>query len=664
MSCEDIPSLLDLQKVKKHADDFGRLMGTGEGNSTNEVTGQVRPTYNKVMKNIGFRPGSGDFTTGFTIMPGERDIAWYDPVSLNWYSYLGIIPSPSGLPVAPGTNPVGDVNWKPVTDELLREELSQPDGYMLVGGSASEVSLSELTTEVSSIDTRVTNLEQYQGDTALTAAHASKRLASGSSFQIGAFGDSTMWGARYDNTDLQDPNNPPSQLALAMSYLYGLNVTVSNLAISGSTMRGMIAGTDGSGSTFETKIAPGGSSENILVAYCNHGINDSAQNLNIDQYRQDTISFVRLCRKYGKIPILVTPNPNPPVGGITETQSKRLLNYVNVMRDVAAKLGCDIVDQYKLITESFNIYKPTEIVPDGAHLTSAAYKQTGFNLAIPLISVNSVSLPGDCAGLTNSSYFDNLTNTRQLQTQDVRTGRILSGNRPVSGDEGINFPVMFDLPQKVFSIIGLQWDAAANCKVYDNGVPNGSHYNQRRFGSQSALDWDSDVKFYGRKMAGLHIIGMLFDTVTPGVGNGMTFAGIAIPKIEVASMTPSSSASTPYPAEVASCGDAIYLQSDLPSGVNVRFDDKSGSQMMTIEILSGVLTVKLYNNGSVVQTGTSGTGMTEKTYGIEVITSPTSVTVTLDFVSVTLAVATPLPAMKVSTQLKPYVIKPSHIIPA
>ena len=40
MSCEDIPSLLDLQKVKKHADDFGRLMGTGEGDSTNEVTGQ------------------------------------------------------------------------------------------------------------------------------------------------------------------------------------------------------------------------------------------------------------------------------------------------------------------------------------------------------------------------------------------------------------------------------------------------------------------------------------------------------------------------------------------------------------------------------------------------------------------------------------------------
>lgn len=124
MSCENIPSLLDLQNTKKHADDFGRLMGTGEGDSTNEVTGQVRPTYNKVMKSVGFKPGNGDFTTGFTVMPGERDIAWYDPVSLNWYSYLGVIPT-SGYPVLPGTNPVGSSDWAPRTDESLRSELNR-----------------------------------------------------------------------------------------------------------------------------------------------------------------------------------------------------------------------------------------------------------------------------------------------------------------------------------------------------------------------------------------------------------------------------------------------------------------------------------------------------------------------------------------------------------
>ena len=138
MSCEDIPSLLDLQNTKKHIDDFGRLMGTGTGTSTNEVTGQTRPTYNKVMKSIGFKRGSGDFTTGFTVMPGERDVAWYDPVSSNWYSYLGVIPS-DGYDVAPGTNPVGDSDWSPRTDQLLRYELSGDNGGLIVSFKPSGV---------------------------------------------------------------------------------------------------------------------------------------------------------------------------------------------------------------------------------------------------------------------------------------------------------------------------------------------------------------------------------------------------------------------------------------------------------------------------------------------------------------------------------------------
>lgn len=149
MSCEDIPSLLDLQKVKKHADDFGRLMGTGTGTSTNEVTGQIRPTYNAVMKNLGFKPGSGDFTTGFTVMPSEFDVAWYDPVSKNWYSYLGVIPSPSGHPVAPGTTPVGDANWAPRTDELLRSQLLSKRVYAIdFGRVTSDAAVNTMTIQL------------------------------------------------------------------------------------------------------------------------------------------------------------------------------------------------------------------------------------------------------------------------------------------------------------------------------------------------------------------------------------------------------------------------------------------------------------------------------------------------------------------------------------
>ncbi len=166
MSCEDIPSLLDLQNTKKHVDDFGRLMGVGTGTSTNEVTGQVRPTYNKVIQQLGFKPGSGDFTTGFTVMTGERDVAWYDPVSRNWYSYLGVIPN-SGHDVLPGSNPVGDADWAPRTDQELRGELESngstiedisklktnllsPSGSSQVGyGSSSvEEQLDKLTSDI------------------------------------------------------------------------------------------------------------------------------------------------------------------------------------------------------------------------------------------------------------------------------------------------------------------------------------------------------------------------------------------------------------------------------------------------------------------------------------------------------------------------------------
>lgn len=48
-----------------------------------------------------------------------------------------VFSGPAGA-VAAGTNPVGDINWKPVTDNLLREELADTDGVSLVGGAVSE----------------------------------------------------------------------------------------------------------------------------------------------------------------------------------------------------------------------------------------------------------------------------------------------------------------------------------------------------------------------------------------------------------------------------------------------------------------------------------------------------------------------------------------------
>ena len=145
MSCEDIPSLLDLQKVKKHADDFGRLMGTGEGDSTNEVTGQVRPTYNKVMKGLGYTR-VGTFASGGTLTNGRQTLLWdiADGGDGQEYGWSGAFP-PSGKIVSPGSTPlttggiaVGawmsrfDPELKVQVRESLRRSYAEA-GYDLIG---------------------------------------------------------------------------------------------------------------------------------------------------------------------------------------------------------------------------------------------------------------------------------------------------------------------------------------------------------------------------------------------------------------------------------------------------------------------------------------------------------------------------------------------------
>lgn len=124
---------IDVRDGIDNLQSFDIFMNADE-DTYNQRDGDIVQTVSGALKRTGFKPGSGDFTTGFTVMPGERDIAWYDQVSSNWYSYLGFIPT-DGYPVPPGTNPVGSVDWAPRTDELLRAELSLPGGVGLVGGA-------------------------------------------------------------------------------------------------------------------------------------------------------------------------------------------------------------------------------------------------------------------------------------------------------------------------------------------------------------------------------------------------------------------------------------------------------------------------------------------------------------------------------------------------
>lgn len=147
MSCNDIPSLLDLQKAKLNADDFGRLMGTGTGTSTNGVTGQVRPTYNAVMANLGYTR-VGTFAAGATLLNGRQTLLWdvADGGDGQEYGWSGSF-LPSGKVVPPGSTPLttGGIAvgaWMSRFDPALRVQVREAlrrsyaeAGYNLVDGS-------------------------------------------------------------------------------------------------------------------------------------------------------------------------------------------------------------------------------------------------------------------------------------------------------------------------------------------------------------------------------------------------------------------------------------------------------------------------------------------------------------------------------------------------
>ena len=147
MSCEDIPSLLDLQNTKKHVDDLGRLMGTGTGTSTNGVTGQVRPTYNAVMANLGYTR-VGTFATGGTLTAGRQTLLWdvADGGDGQEYGWSGSFPL-AGKVVPPGSTPLttGGIAvgaWMSRFDPELRVQIRESlrrsyadAGYSLVAGS-------------------------------------------------------------------------------------------------------------------------------------------------------------------------------------------------------------------------------------------------------------------------------------------------------------------------------------------------------------------------------------------------------------------------------------------------------------------------------------------------------------------------------------------------
>ena len=420
--------------------------------------------------------------------------------------------------------------WVSVGDASLRSELAGENGVNLVNGAAKQSDLNDLNTLIESRD--------YAKYT--KAAELAKLLSAGGTFVIDCYGDSTMWGATAGDLGTQNIYNPPAVLSTTITNLYGVSPTVRNLGISGTTLEQMLAGTDGSGSTFASKVA----STSASMIYCNHCINDSQLDNDIHQYRLNLIEFVRLCRLYNKVPVLVTPNTNPAVPGagiITEAKSKRLRNYVKVMREVAHDLDVDLVDNFYYYEQTARMVSPVSLVPDGAHPSTEGYKMSGRNMAIPLVSAHTLRKAWDKAGLSNSTYFDNIASSRMYQTTGTPANRFdgnLSGVR-TSSLTGINLAVVLDKPtdDTVLAVYGLQWGSGTVSGLYENGFAGGAEFGGdiNQFNSVTTIDWDAcyippRCKLY----AGLHVIGLLTSTAVSGSsGEGFGLSGLGlVPRVE------------------------------------------------------------------------------------------------------------------------------------
>lgn len=650
--CGDVLSLADLQTAKKHqifeaevitGKSGGVAAGADIDYATNQVTGQTQKTLPAVLRDAGFSPVAWDFATGGTLTVNDRDKVVYDPVSKTWYSYAGTLP----VVVPAAFNPVGNVDWKPQTDPNLRDELASS----VAGKGASLVK----TTNNLTVEQEIVNVKQSISDITYAnfsdAAHYKNSLEDGGTVNIACFGDSTMWGSTSLNSTVQNTVNPPAILQRTLDLLYGSGkATVTNNAIAGTALFSMLAGTDGSGSTFEAKMQT--STANIV--YCNHAQNDCNSLLRtVLQYKADLVTFVNICRKYGKVPVLVTPNLTVVLDGITEQTSKRLPAFVDAMREVAKEMGVDLVDNYYYTVKTSRYIRWYDIVPDGVHPGTDVYYMCGSNLAIPLVAHRVLHKPGDATGLSNVRYRDNISSGRNFRNADNLFSKQLSWDA-IAGQSGIWFPFVLDNPtdDTVLSICGFQWPGGGKTLIgYKDSLSDvrlsGTIDQYRADATDESAYFIPEIC---KLLPGLHVINLLNHTASGGAAS--SFSGVKLIKRQETGA--GYTANSGYDAaRLIHVNDVVikdvYVNSTTGASavlLTLRDTWSQNQQTVTVSNSAGTITVGMAN-GATATLGTVQTGFYTLTVALN---NDRTITVQMGALTVTTsAAAAPLSTSFIST---------------
>lgn len=456
-----------------------------------------------------------------------------------------------------------------------------------------------------------------------------------------------MWGSKPSDLT-QSTNNPPKILKEALLNITGVANVVTNYALHGTTLYDMMRGTDGSGKTYVQRL--NGSPCDIV--YCNHGINDNQTGKDILNYRKDLINFVKISRSNNAVPVLVTPNPNAPIFTGTATNSRRLPLFVKVMRSVANDMTVDLVDQQEFFENSSNAISPSVSFPDVVHLSEDAYRQAGYNLAIPLVACHSLLREGDNAGLDGAQFFRNSTKL-SVVNHGARCGATVSWIRE-SIQTGLNYPVILKKGEDVIAANMLQWADATKGFIYVNNANKRGIYPQKRYGG-SSIDWDSEVKVRGPFYAGLNVIGILTDLSSTYLGTGLTFSGLFLPQAFTHSI--STDISNPITKTVIeSCDQCFFSYLPNDSG-KVVFNDKFGVKVASITLVSGRLRLSLYYSGTeIAGTDLASSGILPGTFAFRVSPFETGLYAKVGDVEGAVTSVTNIPNIILGTKLINYVV--------
>lgn len=271
-------------------------------------------------------------------------------------------------------------------------------------------------------------------------------IEDGTASTILVYGDSTYWGATPENTAVQNPDNPPKAMQDFLWLYYGnFAATVTNRAVSGTTIANALAGTNGYSQTYAADLASAGAST-VVIAY---GLNDAtgSSKLTPEAFRECLVEAVVVARRAGVVPVLVTaiPNFSGPTG-VTFTgvqRAEEVKFYQDIVRSVAAGYGVKLVDQGAMVAKMLasGKYKATDLLPDGTHGATILQKQMGFNIAGELIG-------GGLEGFTRGGQVQpgilpnvRVTNQAVAASTSSQFGFVVSGTGASAEDVRVIFRV-------------------------------------------------------------------------------------------------------------------------------------------------------------------------------------------------------------------------------